>query len=406
MNSILFIYSFYGVGGAQRRAANIANYLVDNGLNVRILALWGNNGTIGDENFFSLRNSIQVDLLDEYINSSNDSKINASLRSDARSLKRLKKLSNLLNSLKFDSTSVTNKYNELKKYKELKAYLSVLEPSLIINFGFSIFETTFLASRGMKHKICYVETNAKDNHSWLPNYTSVLEMIKSADAWVFQTKEEAWEHGKKESDRNTAIIYNPLKEDLPGRFTGERRKVIVNFCAMKDHKNLPLLIEAFSLLPGDCDEYELYLYCDSPASHESKVYKSITDKIHEKSLEERVKILPMSSDVLEKILDCSMFVSSSDYEGLSNSMLEAMAIGLPCVCTDCGGGGAREMIIDGENGFLVPVRDVEALRDAMLKFVREPDLAEKCGTNALRIREKLSDEIIYPQWLELIRGIG
>lgn len=99
-----------------------------------------------------------------------------------------------------------------------------------------------------------------------------------------------------------------------------------------------------------------------------------------------------------------MFVSSSDYEGLSNSMLEAMAIGLPCVCTDCLGGGTREVMVDHENGLIVPVNDTEALFAAMKEYATSFDLSKKCSENAARIREALSVEKITKQWIQVVEN--
>ena len=98
-----------------------------------------------------------------------------------------------------------------------------------------------------------------------------------------------------------------------------------------------------------------------------------------------------------------MFVSSSDYEGLSNSMIEAMAIGLPCICTDCLGGGTREVMIDEENGLIVPMNDVDAMYCAMKRFADDPDFAERCGENASKIRDKLSVEKIAQQWIDVFQ---
>lgn len=115
-------------------------------------------------------------------------------------------------------------------------------------------------------------------------------------------------------------------------------------------------------------------------------------------------ILPSETDVHKIILDSAMFVSSSDYEGLSNSMLEAMAIGLPCVCTDCLGGGTREVMIDHENGLIVPMNDPYAMYRAMKEFVENPELTEQCFNNAIIIRDRLSAENIVKQWLEVLEG--
>ena len=85
-------------------------------------------------------------------------------------------------------------------------------------------------------------------------------------------------------------------------------------------------------------------------------------------------------------------------------MLEAMAMGLPCVCTDCPAGGARAVIRDGENGMLTPVGDSHALYLAMKKVIENPDLAGMLSANAVKIRKTQSAEKITEEWMELING--
>jgi glycosyltransferase involved in cell wall biosynthesis len=93
-----------------------------------------------------------------------------------------------------------------------------------------------------------------------------------------------------------------------------------------------------------------------------------------------------------------MFVSSSVYEGMSNSMLEALAIGLPTICTDCPSGGARAVITHEKNGLLVPVDDVEKLTKAMTKIARDEPFAEYLSFNGMNIRDELSEENIIRKW--------
>ena len=97
-----------------------------------------------------------------------------------------------------------------------------------------------------------------------------------------------------------------------------------------------------------------------------------------------------------------MYVCSSDFEGLSNSMLEAMAIGLPCVCTDCEGGGARMMIQDGKNGLLTPIGDEEGLYQAMKKLADDPAFAARLGREAANVRQELSIYQIADRWETMI----
>ena len=83
-------------------------------------------------------------------------------------------------------------------------------------------------------------------------------------------------------------------------------------------------------------------------------------------------------------------------------MLEAMAIGLPTICTDCPAGGARAVIKDHENGILTPVGDVEALAYAMCEVADNPELAEKLSYNGTKIRQDLSTDNIIIEWMKLI----
>ena len=131
---------------------------------------------------------------------------------------------------------------------------------------------------------------------------------------------------------------------------------------------------------------------------------SVKETISHLNCRERIHILPAQNDIHNLIKDYAMFVSSSDFEGMSNSMLEAMAIGLPTICTDCPAGGARAVIKDHENGVLVPVNDVQAMADAMKEVAGNPELAEKLSINGSKIREDLSVDKIVNQWMEIING--
>lgn len=100
-----------------------------------------------------------------------------------------------------------------------------------------------------------------------------------------------------------------------------------------------------------------------------------------------------------------MYVLSSDYEGISNSMLEAMALGIPVVATDCPIGGSRMYIKDGVNGFLVPVGDAEALAGAMGRLADEPALGVRFGKEAEKLGEELAVPKIADRFLALA-GMG
>lgn len=118
------------------------------------------------------------------------------------------------------------------------------------------------------------------------------------------------------------------------------------------------------------------------------------DAIDESELAEWVRSSTLEfhgklSDVRAVIAACSVYVLPSYREGTPRTVLEAMAIGRPIITTDAP--GCRETVIDGDNGFLVPVKSVDALVEAMLRFVHDPELAQRMGRRSREIAEEKYD---------------
>lgn len=102
-----------------------------------------------------------------------------------------------------------------------------------------------------------------------------------------------------------------------------------------------------------------------------------------------VEFLGRLSDVRPAIADCSVYVLPSYREGTPRTVLEAMAMGRAIITTDAP--GCRETVVDGDNGFLVPVTSVDALEQAMLKFIETPMLVVRMGKRSRQIAEKKYD---------------
>ena len=165
---------------------------------------------------------------------------------------------------------------------------------------------------------------------------------------------------------------------------------------MEKQKNLPLLIDAFEQIHMQYPEYTLHIYGDG------KEKEFLEQYILDKSLKECVFIHPAVPDIHERVIRSAMFISSSDYEGLSNSMIEAMAIGLPVICTDCPCGGARMVIEDGVNGLLVPVRNkIEMIKNIEL-LIRDTRLSNDLSHNATKITKHLSVQCILEKWIKVL----
>lgn len=256
---------------------------------------------------------------------------------------------------------------------------------------------TLLASIRLKNRIIISERN--DPSKTLHN-KRYLEPVRTllygrASVIVFQTKDAQEYFTAHIADKGT-IIGNPLRHDLPEPYRGEREKRLVAVSRLNKQKNLTMMLDAFETVHAKHPEYVLELYGQGEEKEKIENYAK------KKHLEESVVFKGFCKDVLSQIVKATAFLSSSDYEGVSNSMLEAMAVGLPCICTDCPCGGARMYIKPCENGILVPVGDPKEMSAAIELVIGNKSLQEKLSQNAVKIRKILSDEIIVGQWEKII----
>ena len=260
-------------------------------------------------------------------------------------------------------------------------------------FGFLIRSSAVLAlaSKGLPINTVYCERSNPVRHNIQDSLIKLRDKYyPKYKSGVFQTEEVMSYYTRLNGPKR--IILNPVIQDLPEPYQGERRHEIVTFCRLGKEKHLTLLIDAFERIKENHSDYTLRIYGDGSEKEFLQGY------INNKHLDQCAFIESFASNIHELVRDARMYVSTSDYEGLSNSMLEAMAIGLPCICTDCDGGGARMMIDDHVNGLLIPKGDADALYLAMTELVSSGSLCDKLSKNAAIIRKELASEKIAKQW--------
>lgn len=263
-----------------------------------------------------------------------------------------------------------------------------------VAFEYFVNMQTIIALAGLPNRLVISERNdparvgSGKKTNWLRE-----RLYRHADMLVCQTDDAAAYFSNKVAK---TVILNPVKDNLPEPFRGERRHSVACFCRLEKQKNLGMLLRAFAEFLGSHRDWTLEVYGDG-SEHDALVALA-----GELGIANAVSINPGRQDVHDVVRDAGMFVLPSDYEGLSNSMLEAMAIGLPCICTDCPCGGARMVIRDGENGILVPVGGEVELSVAMARVADGDGLAQRLGSNAAGIREMLSAGAIADRWSEVI----
>lgn len=122
--------------------------------------------------------------------------------------------------------------------------------------------------------------------------------------------------------------------------------------------------------------------------------------IDERGLQDCVRLNGPTKDIGKEYAESSMLVMSSHYEGFPMVIIEAMACGLPAVCFDfkC---GPRDIIVEGENGLIVPDGDIEGLAEAIVRLMKEETLRKRMGENAKMVVETYSEERVMGQWINL-----
>lgn len=289
-----------------------------------------------------------------------------------------------------------NNATPIQQIKFIREEIYKVRPQTVISFLAVTNMYTLLATVGFKIKVIVSERNdprktIKNNLSW-KCLRGILYL--RASTIVFQTK-EAMGVFNSAIRRKGVIIPNPLPDKIPARYTGSREKRLVTVARLAREKNIPMLLRACRKVFEQYPEYILEIYGEGGLEHDLKRYAK------ELGIASHVLFKGFVNNIPEKIRTATAFLLTSDYEGISNAMLEAMATGLPCICTDCPIGGARKYINSMKNGILVPVGDEKAVEDAVLKVIGNESLQESLSREAVRIREELHVDRILSQWIEL-----
>lgn len=274
----------------------------------------------------------------------------------------------------------------------LRRILKTIKPDAVLSFMVAVNIVTWFSSRGLNIK--YIPSERNDPDKGRSNIIKKLQIqaYSASDSPVFQTT-QAKSYFSERIQKKAVIIPNPVRE-MPMALYGTTKK-IVSVGRLSSQKNHKLLIDAFSSILKIYSDFSLEIYGEGPLRTDLQQY------IEEKGLSEFVYLCGKVNDVPNRIRDAYMFILSSDYEGLSNALLEAMAIGLPCVSTNCA--GASDVIKDNENGLIVPVGDIDSLVKAMKYLIENPLIAKDMGFKARSSMSRFNVDSIVDLWEGLIK---
>lgn len=311
----------------------------------------------------------------------------------------------VLSDLTADETSTSRIANFFGRLKKLRYIFKQSCPDLILTCNGKNNMMTLAAAMGLK---CSVVLSVIADPV-MEYYTKIMRLIARtfftlADGIVIQT-EQVREFFPKRIARKCKLLPNSLNpEFMIEKYAEKKNKEIVAVGRLDKNKNQAMLIRAFAEIAEGYPEYKVVLYGDGEERD------NLETLIQEKNLQNRVVLAGRVSDVAEKIRKSEVFVLTSYTEGMPNALIEAMALGLTVISTDCPSGGPRQLIEDGVNGILIPPGDDKALASALNKLLSDDEYRNELGIEAYKLQEELSPERVNALWRdyfeELIRTRG
>lgn len=291
------------------------------------------------------------------------------------------------------STTGGSMKKRLERIVRMRRYFKQEKDSVIVSFGPGTSFFAVAAELFLHHPFIISERNdpAACPHPGLRNM-----VYRRADRLIFQT-EDAMNCFPHSLRKRGCVIPNPVIKGLPQPWAGDREKTVVAVGRLEPQKNYGMLLEAFAIFHRKFSDHTLHIY------GKGTLLGELQKKADQLGISDAVVWEGFRKDVLNRISQAGIYALSSDYEGISNALLEAMAIGLPVVSTDCPIGGSRMCIRDGENGFLVPCKDAESFAKALERLAENPEYAAKIGQKAAKIREEFSEETISERWMEQMK---
>lgn len=223
--------------------------------------------------------------------------------------------------------------------------------------------------------------------------------FRFADGVILQTKQAA-AFFPKAVQKKGIILPNPLNPQfLNRRYIGERENLIVAAGRLDENKNHAMLIHGFAKIASEFPNMKLVIY------GEGELHKSLEELVSEKELSDRILLPGSVSDLADKICKARIFALTSNTEGMPNSVMEAMALGIPVVSTDCPCGGPAALIEDGVNGLLVPVGDAYALSDAFRKILSDEEYAQNLSDRAYEAAQKFYPDVVNQAWEDYLENL-
>ena len=360
-------------GGMERVLANKANYLTGHGYEVVIVT----TDQQGLPPFFPLAEQIRcIDLGINYEENNGKSFANKLLHYPLKQYRHQKRLAAILEQEKPDVT--------ISMFCNDAGFITRINDGSkkVLEIHFSKFKRLQYNRKGL-WRLADLWRSKQDEKT-----------VRRFDKFVVLTEEDKGYWGNLP---NITVIPNANTFATSQAAALENKKVIA-IGRYTYQKGFERLIEAWNILSPGFPGWKL----DIIGNGEER--DKLQDLIHAYHLDGQVTLVSPTKSIDKVYLDASLLAMSSRYEGLPMVLLEAQAFGLPIVSFACKC-GPKDIVTDGETGFLAAENDIKGLAQQMAKLMENTQLRKQMGRKAKEASRRYAEDTVMAKWMELFDSL-
>lgn len=297
---------------------------------------------------------------------------------------------------KFVFTNKHRTWSTIRTMSYLRKEIKRINPDTVLSFGNYWNNFVLLATRGLKYPV-YVSDRSSPAKN-MGRFQNKLrdKLYPKATGVIAQTSKAKEYYDKLFTQNNYAIIGNPIRNiEIPEN--NQREKIIVSVGRLIKTKHYDRMIKLFAEL--NRQDWKLIIV-GGDAQNQNNMAK-LQALLAETSNPDNIELAGTQKDVECYLLRSSIFAFTSSSEGFPNVIGEAMSAGLPAVSYDCVA-GPSDMIVDGENGYLVPIFDDELFKQRLLELMDDEEKREAMGKNAKKSIQEFGVDKIVEKFYQFI----
>lgn len=303
----------------------------------------------------------------------------------------------------FMPTRSNNIRGKISRISDMRSIMQTIKPDVVIPFVGTVLFVSYIVSKTMN--VPFVRTVRIS--PWMEEGGKLQSIIRNhlnyrALAIMVQNEEQI-EFFPEKLRNKIFVVPNPISDEFLTKTKSEYRTSIKKFISvgrLTKQKNHELLIRAFSKIVETNEQLSLDIYGNGP---EEDNLKALINELH---LESKCCLKGRSDTIIDELVTSDVFVLTSDFEGMPNALMEAMAVGLPCISSDCRT-GPKTLIDNEKDGLLFKTGDIDDLIAKMLWCLNHPESGMEMGKLARRkIISQYSYDMIYKSLIKMITALN